>query len=254
MSSAELLTPQTDRAVRRFAIAWRNRQRRLITPVAVLDHRATGYRFQYLEAVGESVEEFRPFIGFPDLERVYESARLWPFFDLRVMDPKRPDFPQYVRWLGLTAEASRLDILSRSGGEQKGDSVYLAEAPTVADDGATEAVFLARGVSYAVREYDTAARAGSLRAGDDLVLADDNANEANPRALLLTTPDGAAVGWMPDLLIDYARQVRAGGGTVELLQNNGRLAPWHARLLVRISGRITPGTALFTGGVWPPLE
>ena len=96
--------------------------------------------------------------------------------------------------------------------------------------------------------------AGSLRAGDDLVLADDNANEANPRALLLTTPDGAAVGWIPDLLIDYARQVRAGGGTVELLQNNGRLAPWHARLLVRISGRITPGTALFTGGVWPPLE
>jgi hypothetical protein len=57
-----------------------------------------------------------------------------------------------------------------------------------------------------------------------------------------------------DLLIDYARQIRAGGGAVELLQNNGRLAPWHARLLVRISGRITPGTAMFTGGMWPSLE
>jgi len=254
MSSAELLRPQIDRAVRRFAIAWRNRQRRVITPVAVLDHRATGYRFQYLEAVGESVEEFRPFIGFPDLERVYESARLWPFFDLRVMDRKRPDFPEYTRWLGLTAEASRLDILSRSGGEQKGDSVYLAEAPAVADDGATEVVFLARGASYAVRQYGTEATANSLRAGDDLVLVDDDTNEANQQALLLKTRDGAAVGWMPDLLIDYARQIRAGGGAVELLQNNGRLAPWHARLLVRISGRITPGTAMFTGGVWPALE
>jgi hypothetical protein len=254
MSSAELLRPQTDRAVRRFAIAWRNRQRRVITPVAVLDHRAAGYRFQYLEAVRESVEEFRPFIGFPDLARIYESARLWPFFDLRVMDRKRPDFPEYVRWLGLTTEASRLDILSRSGGEQKGDSVYLAEAPAVADDGATEAVFLARGASYAVRQYRTEAIANSLRAGDGLVLVDDETNEANPQALLLKTRDGAPVGWMPDLLIDYARQIRRAGGAVELLQNNGRLAPWHARLLVRISGRITPGTEMFTGGVWPSVE
>jgi hypothetical protein len=254
MSSAELLTPQPTRAVRRFAIAWRNRQRRVITPVGVLDHRATGYRFQYLEAAGESVEGFRPFIGFPDFDRVYESARLWPFFDLRVMDRKRPDFPQYVRWLGLTVEASRLDILSRSGGEQKGDSVYLAESPAVADDGATEAVFLARGARYAIRQYGTEATANSLRAGDRLMLVDDDTNEANPQALLLETPDGAAVGWIPDLLVDYARQVRSGGGSVELLQNNGPLAPWHARLLVRISGRITPGTAMFTGGVWPSLE
>jgi hypothetical protein len=42
MSSAELLTPQTTRAVRRFAIAWRNRQRRVNTPVGVLDRSYVG--------------------------------------------------------------------------------------------------------------------------------------------------------------------------------------------------------------------
>lgn len=254
MSSAELLIPQTDSAVRRFAVAWRNRLRPAITPVAVLDHLASGYRFQYLVNVGESVEGFRPFIGFPHLGQVYESSRLWPFFALRVMDRKRPDFPEYVRWLGLPPDASGLDILSRSGGEQKGDSVYLAEAPTVADDGSTEAVFLARGVRYAVREYDTTTTADSLCAGDVLILVDDDKNEVNPRALLLATPRGDAVGWMPDLLIDYARHVRAGGGTVELLQNNGPHAPWHVRLLVRISGRVPPGTAIFTGGAWPSIK
>ena len=98
--SAEMLAAEPGPAVRRFAVAWRNRQRREITPVGVLDCRAIGYRFQYLEGVTDSVEGFRPFIGFPDLNRVYESPRLWPFFDLRVMDRKRPDFPQYVRWLG----------------------------------------------------------------------------------------------------------------------------------------------------------
>lgn len=254
MSSAELLSPPTSRAVRRFAVAWRNRQRRVITPAGVLDYRATGYRFQYLEGVGGSVEGFRPFIGFPDLNHVYESDRLWPFFDLRVMDRKRPDYPQYVRWLGLTVEASRLDILSRSGGERKGDSVLLAESPAVAEGGATEAIFLVRGVSYAVRQYGTEAAAESLHAGDRLMLLDDSTNEANPRALLLATSDGAPVGWIPDLLVDYAHQVRFGGGFVDLLQNNGPAAPWHARLLVRLSGRIAPGAAMFTGGVWPALQ
>lgn len=254
MSSTELLSPPTTRAVRRFAVAWRNRQRRVIAPVGVLDYRAAGYRFQYLEGVGNSVEGFRPFIGFPDLNRIYESQRLWPFFDLRVMDRKRPDYPQYVRWLGLTVEASRLDILSRSGGERKGDSVLLAESPIVADSGETEAIFLVRGVSYAVRQYGTDAVAESLKAGDRMDLKDDSTNVANPRALLLAATDGAPVGWVPDLLVDYAHQVRSGGGFAELLRNNGPTAPWHARLMVRLSGRVASGTALFTGGVWPALE
>jgi hypothetical protein len=219
-----------------------------------LDYWEGRYRFQYLDGVGSSAEGFRPFIGFPDFDRVYESVRLWPFFGLRVMDHKRPDFPQYVQWLGLTVEASRLDILSRSGGERKGDSVLLAESPAVTEGGATEAIFLVRGVSYAVRQHGTEAVAGSLQAGDRLTLVDDSTNVANPRALLLEASDGARVGWVPDLLVEYAHQVRSGGGFVELLQNNGPSAPWHARLLVRMSGSATPGTAMFTAGVWPALD
>lgn len=255
MSSADLLVPPTTLTTqtRRFALAWRDRQRRVIRPVGVLDHLPSGYRFQYLANIEAVAPGLHPFVGFPDFARVYTSARLWPFFDLRVMDRKRPDFPEYVRWLGLTTNASTLDILSRSGGEQKGDSVYLAEQPKVANDGTTEAVFLARGVRYALREYHTEKIADSLRAGDPLLLVDDDQNEVNPAALLLGTPGGAAIGWIPDLLIDYARQVRASGGAVELLQNN-LAAPWHARLLIRISGHVAPGTAVFTGGVWPALD
>jgi hypothetical protein len=254
MSSVELLRPHVRQVVRRFAVAWRNRPRRFIAPVAVLDHDATGYRFQYLPVVDQTVEGFRPFIGFPDIHRAYEAARLWPFFDLRVMDRKRPDFREYVQWLGLTADASQLDILSRSGGEQKGDNVYLVEAPIVGNDGTTESIFLVRGTSYAVRQHDTARVAESLRSGDELAVVDDVTNEANPEALLLATPDGAAVGWVPDLLIDYARQVRTGGGRATVLQNNGPHAPWHMRLLVRLSGHVAPGTTFFSGGVWPPLR
>jgi hypothetical protein len=253
MSSAELLTPQAVYQTRRFAMTWRNRDLRVITPVAVLDYFGPGdFQFQYLEGA-ELVEGFRPFVGFPNFKAIYISTRLWPFFQLRVMDKKRPDFPEYVSWLGLNAEASTLDILSRSGGGNKADSVQVVEAPAVGRDGATETVFLARGVRYVLRDHGSEAVADSLQPGEKLILADDVTNEANPRALLLTTEDGAAVGWIPDLLVDYARQIRENGGTVELLQNNHG-APWHARLLVRVSGHIAPGTQIFAGGAWPPID
>lgn len=159
MSSAETLMPEVGRSVRRFGIAWRNRVRRSIHDVAVLDVDAGAYRFQYLAEVAASVDGFRPFIGFPDINRVYESTRLWPFFDLRVMDRKRPDYPQYLRWLGLPPDADRIDVLSRSGGEQKGDTVSLAEAPHIGVDGATQTTFLVRGSSYAVRAHHSTAAA-----------------------------------------------------------------------------------------------
>src|SRR5213592_4251242 len=115
MNSIEAVVMEARLRSRRFGIAWRNRVLRSIHDVAVLDADPHLYRFQYCPGV-ESVEGFRPFIGFPDFDRVYESARLWPFFDLRVMDRKRPDYAQYVNWLGLSTEADRLEILARSGG------------------------------------------------------------------------------------------------------------------------------------------
>ena len=253
MSSDERLIPESTRTTRRFAITWRNRVKREITPVAVLDNFGPAdYQFQYLDGVNE-VEGFRPFIGFPDFKTIYLSTRLWPFFELRVMDRKRPDFAEYVNWLGLQSDASTLDILSRSGGGNKGDSVHLVEAPIVAADGTTEAIFLARGVRYALRDHGTEKSASSLMPGNKLVLGDDLTNEANPRALLLETPNGDAVGWVPDLLVDWARAIREGDGNVELLQNNHR-APWHARLLVRASGRLPSPMRLFSGGVWPSMD
>ncbi|WP_313888621.1 hypothetical protein [Mycolicibacterium sp. CBMA 226] len=225
----------------------------MITPVAVLDYFGPAdYQFQYLDGVS-TVEGFRPFIGFPDFNSLYISTRLWPFFELRVMDRKRPDFPEYVSWLGLKPDASTLDILSRSGGGNKGDTVQLVEAPTVTSDGSTESIFLARGVRYALSEHGTEAAATALQPGDKLQLGDDSFNEANPRALLIQTCGGESVGWVPDLLVDYAHQLRDTGGTVQLLQNN-REAPTHARLLVQLSGHVMPDTSIFVGGVWPQLR
>lgn len=251
MCSAELQPAWAGFQARRFAVAWRNRVLRERFPVGVLEYDHETYRFEYLPDVAISAEGFRPFVGFPDLYGLYESPRLWPFFSLRVMDRKRSDFAEYVRWLGLPPDASVLDILSRSGGEQKGDSVSMAEAPAIAPDGRTSAEFLIRGASYAVRSFGTECVANGLIEGDRLNIVDDSDNEANPNALLFETSDGSAIGWVPDLLIDYVRDVRVSGGSAHILQNNGLQAPWHARLLVSVSGRLSPDRMPFTGDPWP---
>lgn len=236
--------------VRRFAVSWRNRARREISPVGALDFQSGLYRFQYLEAAHHQVQGFRPFVGFPNLEEIYESSRLWPFFALRVMERRRPDFDKYVHWLGLERDATPLDILSRTG-EFKGDTVALTEAPVVGADGQTSAVLLVRGASYAASSFGSEAAANAMLPGARLSIVDDSLNEANSDALLLETRDGDRIGWVPDLLIPYALALRESGGSVELLQNNGVDCPWHTRFLVRLSGVVGPSGKLFSDPPWP---
>lgn len=152
--------------------------------------------------------------------------------------------PTHLGWTSSVAAAA----------SRKGESVLLVEAPAVADDGATESIFLVRGSRYAGPKDQTALAVDPLRPGDTIKVADDPTNEANPDALALTAADAVPVGWVPDLLIDHARLVRDAGGEATVVQNNGPEAPWHLRLVVRIAGRVAPGTSTFTGPPWPPIS
>ena len=252
MLSSDLMREQNEEhpAARRFAVAWRNTARSRISPVAVLDYDGQGYRFEYLPTASD-VEDFRPFIGFPALDQIYEAERLWPFFALRVMDRRRPDFRRYLTWLGLPHDAVPLDILSRSGGERKGDAVQVIEEPRVDLAGITESTFLVRGARYATSQHFSACAAEALAPADRLSIVPDPTNPANPSALLIATTDGLPIGWIPDLLISYVRMVENTNSQLVVLRNNGPEAPWHLRLLVRLTGHTEPGYRTFTGPDWP---
>jgi len=49
------------------------------------------WRFQYAPEYRERRTEFRPIEGFKDLDKVYESSVLFPFFAVRIPDEDRPD-------------------------------------------------------------------------------------------------------------------------------------------------------------------
>ncbi|MDQ2837129.1 MAG: hypothetical protein M3Y42_18445 [Actinomycetota bacterium] len=226
-------------------MAWRNSRLRQSSPVGLLDFDGAVFTFRYLSKAS-TIEDFRPFIGFPNLDERYQAKLLWPFFALRVMDERRPDFPQYLQRLGLPSGASQLDILSRNSGERKGDKVQLVEEPQVGADGRTEAVFLVRGTRYATEEYASRSAVQDLQAGDRLELRPEASNQTNSAALLITTAAGSPIGWVPDPLIGYMQTVFAREGHIALERNNGPDAPWHLRLLARVSGQVSPGYRPFT--------
>jgi hypothetical protein len=231
-------TSETEMGHRRFLVAWRHARRREISPVGALSFDGLSFRFTYLPTAHE-VSDFRPFLGFPDIDGTYVADKLWPFFAIRVMNRRRPDFPIYAARLGLTPAASELDVLSRSGGERKGDTVQVIEEPSVGQDGSTSCTFLVRGMRYATEEHRSAAVVDELRAGSPLVLRTDSDNEVNPEALLVATTSGRAIGWAPDMLARHLAAVHASApAELHVLQNNGVEAPWHLRLLVRDEGRV----------------
>lgn len=227
---------------RRFLVTWRDGQEPAgIHPVGCLAFDGR-YSFAYLRGAA-TAQGFRPFPGFPDLERIYRSPSLFLFFADRVMDRRRPEYPTYVRALDLPVDSSELDLLSRNEGVGKGDRVTVTEEPIVQEYGRTSHVFVVRGLRFAAPDLER--REGvlaELEPGTPLLVRPDTSNVVNPAALQLLTTGGDAIGWVPDALVPYVRAVLAHpGGDVIVQRRNGPELPPHVRLLASVRGTLPDG-------------
>lgn len=242
-----------DGSLRRLGVAWRRGSNpAVISPVGILCSDGGEYSFRYLRTV-EGLVDFRPLLGFPDVRATYRSTKLFPFFAQRVMDRRRPDFPEYLAQLHLPPTASEFDVLARSGGKRKGDTVQVAEEPEVGPEGDVQYDFLLRGARYAPSvDEDPAGRAlDRLQTSDLLRLVPEPTNPVNPDALLVLSADGHRVGWVPDLLVYFAAEAsQAPGSSLRVLQTNGPDAPLHLRVVARLSGRVSAGYRLLAGPRW----
>jgi hypothetical protein len=95
------------------------------------------------------------------------------------------------------------------------------------------------------------ARLSLLVPGDRLVLVEETDNPYNQRALLVSENQGTALGWVPDLLLDYVHELRAHGRVEVVVSHvNGSDIPTHMRLLIKLQGQVTPGYCPFDGPGW----
>ncbi|MBF5080772.1 hypothetical protein [Quadrisphaera sp. INWT6] len=207
------------------------------------------YSFAYLRSAVEA-EDFRPFLGFREIRR-HTSRGLFPLFAERLMDSRRPDRPAFLAALALDEEATPLTVLSRSGGQRHGDGIELSPIPVADGQGRTSCVFLVHGVRHRDGAQE---RIDSLQTGDLLSLRDDRDNPVNPDAMhvAIADADGTEVGWVPDVLLTYVRQLENAELRVE--QVNPREAGPQLRLLVRIQGDAAPGWSPFEGEGWETVN
>lgn len=91
-------------------------------PVAELKYLQGKYLFRYLP--GFRFKGLASLPGFRDLERDYESVELFPFFEERIPDLRRPEIKESVRAKGLN-EQDRLGLLCALGRRSVTDSYEL---------------------------------------------------------------------------------------------------------------------------------
>lgn len=226
---------------RRLLVQWRNDVDPAIHPIGVLTC-VNGFRFSYLPGV-DAIAGFRPLPPFPEISRDYEASELFGFFAVRILDERRPEYRSFLAALGLEPGADVVTVLGRSGGRRKGDFVSLVEEPHVSSDGRTEHTFLVHGVRHVPDPPARNLVLAALTPGSRLSVDDQPDNPVNSHALIVTAPDGTALGWVPDGLVPYMRQMLPERVQLRVVRINGPEQPDQLRLLVRSVGTLPHGAA-----------
>ncbi|MBY0288436.1 MAG: hypothetical protein K2X52_15010 [Mycobacteriaceae bacterium] len=264
-SNATLAGVRASATLRQLVVTWQHPIERSISPVGVLSYDGHAYSFYYIRNALDAAG-FRPFLGFPDLDRWYTSPVLFPLFAQRAMGSRRPDFARWVTRLGLSESASPWEQITRSGGRRQGDTIQLFPVPQI-NGGRLECGFLVHGMRHIIERpihvgqttitvtRDQLERTlSALRPGDQLGLCDEPTNVSNPRAILTTTRGQVPLGWIPNLLVEEIHRIPdRGRATVTVRTVNGPDAGWHLRLLAKLSAEVPDTFEVFAGAMWEPL-
>ncbi|HEY5991969.1 MAG TPA: hypothetical protein VIU10_05265 [Candidatus Udaeobacter sp.] len=200
------------------------------------------YTFQYTNGalIAKQQAGFQPLDAFPRFERAYQSPELFPLFQNRVPNPKRTDYPEFVKRLGLTVgNADPFEILAISGGGRQTDNLEVFPKIQKRRDGSFVVRFFLHGWRHV--NVDSRDRLATLKEGDALRVALELNNPVTKAAVQLQTDgDYHMIGWAPRYLItDMLRAMAEGAGDVHAraAKLNPPPAPYNQRVLVELEGR-----------------
>lgn len=223
----------------RLFLAWQDARSRRWYPVGVLTQESGIFCFAYVEGALEAKRRagFVPLAGFPDFRRVYESADLFPVFHNRVMPASRPDFPQFLKWLGVPrGDAGPMVVLERSGGSRVTDSLEVFGIPEKPVGDLFRCGFFVRGFGKSWVE--------SL-AGVTLEARREPENPDDPRAVSVSLVDGEQrLGYLPRFLAHEVAKIWELTGDAPLVRvarTNAPPAPARFRVYCELEMRWPAG-------------
>ena len=223
---------------RSFRVIWQDPSSRSLVSVGRLQFDGREFVFSYTSEASSSLS-FRPFAPFPNLAETYRSPQLVPFFAVRLLSSADPEFDAAIAALGLNrTDATPVELLTRAPSDSPHDTIQVVPDPITLEDGSTVTTFLASGSRH-VNENEPNLVGDAierLSSGAELQLVDEPTNSFNPRAIQLAR-DGQILGWVPDYLLEQVHGDRGAGRRVEVRVDraNGRDAPWHLRLVCKMS-------------------
>lgn len=220
-------------------VAWQDPNTKSWHVVGLLSETEQGYSFNYTNGALKS-DLFVPFSGMNNLSETYISKELFPMFHNRLLSKRRPEYPNFIRWLGLTDQnTSPIDILSRSGGARSTDKLQTFSKIELDSNNSFEFSFFVHGLSYF---SDSAkVRVNKLKQNEKIYLCLDCQNNNDNNAVLMRAEDPAElIGYCPRyfaesfslLLKDDPKQLKI---TVESLCED---APSNYKLLCRVKGTV----------------
>lgn len=225
-------------AMKALFIAWQDTKTRRWAPVGRLTREGSLYLFVYTRGA-EEMPNFRPFGPMQDLHKAYRSEELFPIFANRILAKNRPEYQDYLKWLGLSeARYDALDELARTGGLRATDALELFPCPEPTDGKNYEVYFFSRGLRHMHAENQKRAR--QLKSGERLYLMQDLQNFHDSMALLMRTGDPITlVGYAPRYYsAEFTQLIKAAGHpdqvkvTVEQVNAD---APIQYRVLCKLS-------------------
>lgn len=177
-------------------VAYQDTVSRTWTPVARLTHDGRLYHFSYTRGA-KNLPNFSPFGRMDKLDAEYVSEQIFPLFANRLLPKSRPEYSDYLNWLGLLdVEHDVLEELARTGGLRVTDSLELILCPEPTSSNLYEAYFFSRGLRHLPEESQN--RSTTLTEGEKLFLMKDIQNDHDGLALLLRTDDPVTVvGYVP---------------------------------------------------------
>ncbi len=250
-----IMSPQTPV----LFVTWRSPKTHSIIPVGRLIYRDDKlYEFAYINKAQEAVHQgFMPFLDFPYLGQFYLSHQLFPLFANRVLPTNRPEFREYTRALGLSADtADPMRILARTGGRRETDQLEMFPLPLPdPDTGVFVTLWLLRGIKYMPQPF-VEDRIASLEANDPLMLLLDVQNECDGNAIAVRTQDGVLLGYLPAYLTEEVRKLLSASPPCRAFVErvNPPPAGVHHRLLCRVEGCWPVGYIPFSTEDYQPFN
>jgi len=221
-------------------LAWQTPETKGWFIVGALTESESGYQFHYTKG-SLNATNFVPFSGMEDLNKSYVSNDLFPLFRNRLLSERRPEYPNFINWLGLEGgEANPLNILARSGAMRGTDKLQMFRRIEIDEFGEYTHFFFLHGLGYLNKSAQK--RVDELSKGDRLFLCQDCQNDYDPEAVLVRADKPAEiVGYCPrylardiNRLLEYSEYMNV---TVECSSSE---APTNYRLMCKIKGKLLP--------------